>query len=69
MEQETDFFHVFTQHQLIIFVGVSLLIIALLVGIGFLLGKLSERRSKEAQNENREQQSVGNRNFSRVNIG
>ena len=46
MEQETDFFHVFTQHQFIIFVGASLLIITLLVGIGILLGKRSERRSK-----------------------
>lgn len=44
--EETDFFHVFTQHQLIIFIAASLLIIALLVGIDFLLGKRAERRSK-----------------------
>jgi len=47
MEQETDFFHVFTQHQFIVFIVASLLIIALLVGIGFLLGKRAERQSKE----------------------
>ena len=46
MEQETNFFHVLTEHQFIIFVGASLLIIVLLVGIGIVFNKRSERLSK-----------------------
>lgn len=49
MEKETSIFHLFTQHQLIIFVVGSLLIIALLFGIGFFLGRRAERRSKGDQ--------------------
>lgn len=46
MEQETDFFHLFTQHQFIIFVISGLLIVGLLLGVGFLIGKQSERNKK-----------------------
>ena len=44
MEQETSIFHLFTQHQFIIFVGGSLLIVTSLLGTGFLLGRRAERR-------------------------
>lgn len=47
MEQEADFFHLFTQHQFIIFVVASLLIIALLVFVAVLFGKRSERRTNQ----------------------
>lgn len=44
MEQEEDFFHLFTQHQFIIFVVVSLLILALLFAVAYLLGRRAGRR-------------------------
>ncbi|HQU91167.1 MAG TPA: hypothetical protein PLK77_02665 [Pyrinomonadaceae bacterium] len=46
MEQETDFFHLLTQHQFIIFVVASALIMTLLLCAGFLLGRRVERGEK-----------------------
>lgn len=44
MNQETDFFHLVTQHELALFVIFSLLILAVLFTFGFLIGKRTERK-------------------------
>ena len=50
MEQETDFFHLFTRHQIAIFVVGSLLIMACFAGVGILIGRRArEERCRVAQ--------------------
>lgn len=51
MERESDLLHLFGQHQLIIFVVAALLIMALLLGVAFVLGKRAERRSKKGNQD------------------
>lgn len=49
MEQETDISHLFTQHQFIVFVVGSLLILACLTGILVLFERRAERRSRKGE--------------------
>jgi hypothetical protein len=53
MEQEADFFHLFTQHQFLIFVISGLLIVSALLGIGFLIGKRAERNRRADRSSER----------------
>lgn len=49
MERETDFFHLFTQHQFLIFVVGSLVIMALSFVLGVKVSRRSERRRDEKE--------------------
>ncbi|MFZ1701198.1 MAG: hypothetical protein WBO10_07180 [Pyrinomonadaceae bacterium] len=51
MEQETDFVHLFTQHQFMIFVIGGLLILALLFGVGFILERRAAKKKGETLSE------------------
>ncbi len=46
MEGELDFLHLFSEHQLLIFVISSLLLLALLFGLGILVGNGTEGRGR-----------------------
>lgn len=46
MERESDFFHLFGEHSLLLFVIGALLVMALLFGIGIAVGRISERRGR-----------------------
>lgn len=48
MEKETDFFHLFTQHQVVIFVvGSSLFIVTFLLATGVFLSRRAESKRRQ----------------------
>jgi hypothetical protein len=47
MEKETDFFHLFTQHQVVIFVVGSLFIVTFLLATGVFLSRRAESKRRQ----------------------
>jgi Sec-independent protein secretion pathway component TatC len=52
MEQESDLLHLFGQHSLLLFILGALLLMGLLFGVGILVGRRSERRTRLKTREN-----------------
>ena len=51
MEQETSLLHLLKEHQFILLIIGSLLIMSLLFGIGIVIGRRTERRQRKESNE------------------
>lgn len=47
MEQESNILHLLKEHQFLLFVAGALLIIAILLGLGILVGKRMDRKNQD----------------------
>lgn len=49
MERESDSLHLLLEHQIILFVIGAVIILSLLLGIGYFIGKWAERKDKQGE--------------------